>query len=50
MSEIAKNEEPPESDVKQCGEDDLLELEIWRHGIIQAKQIGNIGKQSQRLS
>ena len=36
MSEIAKNEEPPESDVKQCGEDDLLELEIWRHGIIQA--------------
>ena len=36
MSEIAKNEEPQESDVKQCGEDDLLELEIWRHGIIQA--------------
>ena len=28
MSEIAKNEEPPE--------DDLLELEIRRHGIIQA--------------
>ena len=36
MSEIPKDEEPPESNVKQSEEDDLLELEIQRHGIIQA--------------
>ena len=36
MSENAQNEEPPESDVKQSEEDDLLQLEMQRHGIIQA--------------
>ena len=44
MSEIAKNEEPPESDVKQSEEiniseiakDDFLHQEIHRHGVIQA--------------
>ena len=34
MSEIAEDEEPPDSEVKE--EDDFLELEIQRHGIIQA--------------
>ena len=34
MSENA--EESPESEVKQSEEDDFLELEIQRHGIIQA--------------
>ena len=36
MSENAQNEDPPKSDVKQSEEDDLLQLEIQRHGIIQA--------------
>ena len=36
MSENAKDEETPESEVKQSEEDDLLQLEIQRHGIIQA--------------
>ena len=36
MPEIAKDEDPPKSDVKQSEEDDLLQLEIQRHGIIQA--------------
>ena len=34
MSEIAEDEEPPDSEVKE--EDDFIELEIQRHGIIQA--------------
>ena len=36
MSKNAQNEEPPKSEVKQSEEDDFLELEIQRHGIIQA--------------
>ena len=36
MSENAEDEEPPESNVKQSEEDDFLEQEIQRHGIIQA--------------
>ena len=36
MSETAQNEKPSESDVEQSEEDDLLQLEIQRHGIIQA--------------
>ena len=35
MSENAQNEETPESEVKQSEEDDLLQLEIQRHGLIQ---------------
>ena len=35
MSENAEDAEPPESNVEQS-EDDFLELEIQRHGIIQA--------------
>ena len=35
ISENAQNEEPPESDVKQSEENDLLQLEIQRHGLIQ---------------
>ena len=34
MSENAEDEEPPDSEVKE--EDDFIELEIQRHGIIQA--------------
>ena len=36
MTENAQNEEPLKSNVKQSEEDDLLQLEIQRHGIIQA--------------
>ena len=36
MSETAQDEEHPESDVEQSEEDDLLQLEIQGHGIIQA--------------
>ena len=36
MSENARNEEPPVSNVKKSEEDDFLELEIQRHGTKQA--------------
>ena len=36
MSEKAKDEAPPESNVKPSEEDGLLQLEIQKHGIIQA--------------
>ena len=36
MSEIAKEEEPLESDVKQSEADNFLQLEIERDGIIQS--------------
>ena len=36
MSENARDEDPPKSNVEQSEEDDLLEQEIQRHGIIQA--------------
>ena len=33
---MSENEDPPESNVELSEEDDLLQLEIQRHGIIQA--------------
>ena len=36
MSEKAEDEEPPKSDVEHSEEDDFLQQEIQRHGVIQA--------------
>ena len=36
MSENAEDEEPPKSNVKQSEEDDMLQVQIQNHGIIQA--------------